>query len=72
MRNVYLGKNDPDVVSEFEIANYCKPLSYRILYVIIANNGKIYLRSKPTVDYVPSRLNIFVTTDNTIRLISYF
>jgi len=71
IKNVYLGKNDPDVISEFEIADYCKPRSYRILYVFI-KDGKMYLRSKPTVDYVPSRLNIFVTTDDVIRLVSYF
>ncbi len=71
IRNVYLNKNDPDVVSEFEVANFCKPRAYRILYVIKDGN-KMYLKSKATADYIPSRLNIFLTTDNIIQLVSYF
>jgi hypothetical protein len=71
IRSVYLGKNDPDSISEYEIANYAKSRSYRILYVTKIN-GKLYLKSKPTVDYTPSRLNILLTTDNVIQLVAYF
>lgn len=61
---VALNKNE---ISEFDIANITKQI-YRIIY--IDDNG--YLRSKPSVDKNPNRLNIFLTTDNIIRHIAYF
>lgn len=72
VRSVQLGTNNPDIVSEFEIANYCKLYSYRILYVVIDSNGNMNVKSKPSIDFVPGRMNIFLTTDNIIRKIAYF
>lgn len=72
IRSVQLGKNDPTVVSEFEIANYCKSNSYRILYVFFDLNGQMIVKSKPQIDFVPGRMNLFLTTDDVIRKIAYF
>ena len=71
IRSVQLFKNDPDSVSEFEIANFAKSGSYRVLYVIKIGN-KLFLKSKPSIDTVPSRLNVLVTPDNIIQKIMYF
>ena len=72
IRSVQLGKNDPNVVSEFEIANYCKSNSYRILYVYYDTAGRMIVKSKPHIDFVPGRMNVFLTTDNVIQKIAYF
>ena len=71
LRSIQLGINNPKIISEFEIANYCKSNYYRIFYVYY-QNGEMYVKSKPSIDYVPSRMNIFLTTDNVIRKIMYF
>lgn len=72
IRSVQLKKNDTSVVSEFEIANHCKSNSYRIIYVLINSKNQIFMKSKPSIDYVPSRMNIMLTPDNIIRKIAYF
>jgi hypothetical protein len=73
LRSVQLGLNNPYVISEFEIADYCKPNSYRILYMVWCPIHQQYVvKSKPQVDYVPSRLNIMLTTDNIIKNVLYF
>ena len=71
LRRKYLGLNDPDYISEYEIADYAGSESYRILYCFIENNTLV-IKSKPQVDYVPSRLNICLLPDNTIVKIGYF
>lgn len=71
LREKQLGLNNPSVISEFEIANYCKPNTYRILYGF-KKNGKFYIKSKPSVEWVPSRMNIVLTPDNIIQQILYF
>lgn len=71
-RSVFLGTNNPDYVSEFEIANYAKPNMYRIVYVIRCQ-GHLYFKSKPNIEYIPSRLNLLITpSDNIIRKVAYF
>lgn len=73
VRNVQLHRNNPNVISEFEIANFCKSGSYRILYVNIdPYTNVMYVRSKPNIETVPGRLNVFLTTDNTIVKVAYF
>ena len=73
VRSVYLMKNNPNIVSEFEIANFAKPNIYRVLYVIIdPRTGKLIMKSKPSVEYEPGRLNVLLTPDNIIRKIAYF
>lgn len=71
LRSVQLGLNNKSEISEFEIANYAKSESYRILYVYF-KNGIMYVKSKPQIDYVPSRMNILLTPDNIIQDIKYF
>jgi|ERR1700678_2382360 len=71
VRSIQLGTNNKNVVSEFEIANYCKSNSYRILYVVVDVNG-VFVKSKPSIEYIPSRMNIFLTTDNVIYNVLYF
>lgn len=68
IRTVQLGRNDPAIISEFEIANYAKPNTYRILYV----DGDI-VKSKPQIGYVPNRLNVLVDpVSNIIQSVLYF
>ncbi len=67
MRLTTLGLNNRKIINEFDISNYTKTI-YRIIYI----DEFGYMKSKPSVDKVPSRLNIFLTTDNIIRHVSYF
>lgn len=76
IRSVQLGRNNPEVVSEFEIANFAKPHIYRILYTdtpgdpastVPGFNG-ISIKSKPEVLYIPERLNIIVNPVNNMIL----
>src|SRR5271168_3850874 len=58
--------NSKTTVNESDVANYTK-LIYRILYI----DDRGYLKSKPSIDKVPARLNLFLTTDNIIRHVAY-
>lgn len=71
LRRKYLGLNDPDYISEYEVADYNNPNSYRILYCYMDGNNLI-IKSKPHIDFVPSRLNLCLLPDNTIVKIGYF
>lgn len=71
-RAIQTGTNNPKYVSEFEIANFCRPYIYRIVYVEIDKNNNLFMKSKPSIEYVPSRLNVLLTPDNIIRSIAYF
>jgi hypothetical protein len=68
-------------VLEREIANYLRQRrwQYQVLFVGRPNAGKYMARgtgidvvSKPDVLYKPSRMNIFVTTDDKIQKIEFF
>lgn len=72
IRKKKLGLINPEIISEFEIANHLKPHIYRILYAVELPNGKLQIKSKPQIDYVPSRANLILTTDNRIQAIVYF
>lgn len=68
-----------DVVLEVEIAKYCRPHIYRIVYtgnpdIMTADlNDKIIgMRSRPNIDYRPARLNVFVNSDGKIIGFGYF
>lgn len=71
LRQKELGLNDPRFISEYEIANYFRPLEYRILYAVF-ENGELKVKSRPSKYYVPARPNLILTTDNKIQDIIYF
>lgn len=55
-------------VQEYEIAKYAQPEEYRIIIVNSMNGTS----SKVTGEYIPSRMNIFVDTNDVIVGINYF
>lgn len=61
-------------VYENEIARYARPNVYRILYTASSDITKAMqmLRSKPSVEYTPSRLNVIVDDRNKVIGFGYF
>jgi hypothetical protein len=62
-------------VSEYEIMRTCGMYVYRLIFVEpvkIDGIMRYRIRSKPTVDYRPGQMNIYVTPDLQIVNIEYF
>lgn len=57
-----------NAISEFEIAQFARPNTYRIIFV---DNAGIW-RSKPDTTYRAGRLNLFIGPDDRIRGVGYF
>jgi hypothetical protein len=68
--------NPQKCVSEYEIMKKCGMYSYRIIFVIPVKNkdNKIsyLMKSKPTIEYRPGQLNVYVTPDMLIVGVQYF
>lgn len=62
-----------DWVHEYEIATFCQPRIYRIIFVRIDKNGEIVFLSQPNVKHAPGRINLLITpNDYVIRQVGYF
>jgi hypothetical protein len=68
IQQIRMMKYGENSIGEYEIAQFTRPNIYRIIF--IDKQGK--WRSKPSVEYMAGRLNIFVDPDDVIRNIAYF
>jgi hypothetical protein len=68
VKNYVANQSEKNSVNEVRIAALTRPYIYRILYV----DNKGGLRSKPSDDYQPRRLNILVRPDDSIMDLLYF